>query len=70
MPPLGHQPRAVGKRVFRGVMVEQLIRLGASLAAALPLAEAGQAPLIQQQTSMLWISQSSRKLPFSQVKLL
>ena len=69
MPALGQQPRAVGKGVFHRVMVEQLIGLGADLAAALPWAETGQASLTQQQTSMLWISQSSRKLPLSQVKL-
>ena len=37
VPALGEQPRAVGEGVFDGVVVEQLIGLGADLAAALPL---------------------------------
>ena len=36
----------------------------------MPWTETGQAFLTQQQTSMLWISQSTMKLPLSQVKQL
>ena len=50
---LGHQPRAVGERVLHHVVVEQLVGKGADLAAALPLAATGHAPLTQQQMSRL-----------------
>ena len=40
-PALGHQPRAVGKRVLHRVMIEELVGLGAGLATALPLGRNG-----------------------------
>ena len=56
------------KRVFHGVMVEQLVGLGADLAAALALGRDRPGVLDPAATSRLWISQSSMKLPLSQVK--
>ena len=39
--PWAMQPRAVGEGVFHGIVVEQLIGLGADLAPALPLGRDG-----------------------------